>query len=250
MTAQGSLDMLRRLAALTTCVVLLGVVPTGSLYVTTLPTGSDIWVDGTYVGRSPVFADALAAGRHTVGLAHAGWTAQQIDVTIVAAQTTLSALRLEPAKAGMPLADGTIAIHGVAPKTAYIDGLEAKREKDGTLVAAAGTHELTLITAQGKLTRTITVWPQARTDVVLQADTTPTRPVVVAPADDYLPAESIVIDGDRVVIHAPGHEVLARMGSTSYRVDGKTLEYTSAPTLIGKRLYLPLDLLTSLGGSP
>jgi hypothetical protein len=241
--------MLRRLAALATCVVFLGAVPTGSLYVTTLPTGSDIWVDGTYIGRSPVFADALAAGRHTVGLAHAGWTAQQIDVTVIAAQTTLSALRLEPAKTGTPLADGTIAIHGVAVKTAYVDGLQPKREKDGALIAAAGSHELTLMTAQGKLTRTITVWPQARTDVVLQPDTTPTRPVVVAPADDYLPADAIIIDGDKVVIRAPGHEVIARIGSTSYRVDGKTLDYASAPTLIGKRLYLPLDLLAALAGS-
>jgi len=40
--------MLRRLAAIAACVIFLAAVPTGSLYVTTLPTGADVWIDGTY----------------------------------------------------------------------------------------------------------------------------------------------------------------------------------------------------------
>ena len=241
--------MLRRLAACAACVVFLAVVPTGSLYVTTLPAGADIWVDGTYVGRSPVFADALPAGRHTLGLAHAGWEAQQVEVTVVAAETTLSALRLEPAKAGTPLLGGTLAIHGVDVSAALIDGVPVRREKDGSYAAAAGRHELTVTTPRGRLTRTVTVWPQTRTDVVLQTGTAQPRPVVVAPADDYLPQSAVVIDGDKIVIHAPGHEAIARLGSTTYRLDGRNVDFASSPTLIGQRLYLPIDLLTALTGA-
>jgi hypothetical protein len=195
-----------------------------------------------------VFADALSAGRHTVGLAHAGWTAQQVDVTVVAAQTTLTALRLEPAKASGPAPDGTIALHGTAVKAAFLDGLAVQYDKNGNVAASPGSHELSVLTARGKVTRTITVWPNLRTDVVLQADVAPARPVVVAPADDYLAPGSVIIDGDRFVIHAPGHEAVARIGSTTYRVDGRTVEYASAPALIGKRLYLPIDLLAMLTG--
>jgi hypothetical protein len=238
--------MLRRLAAVAACVVFLAAVPTGSLYVTTLPAGADVWVDGTYVGRSPVFADALPAGRHTIGLARSGWTAQQVDVTVVPSQTALSSVRLDPAKTGPAAGPGSIVILGIATLGITLDGLPAKPGKDGSIGAAAGVHDLTVETAHGKLSRTITVWPQTRTDVVLQPETSPARPVVVAPADDYLPADAVRIDGDRIVIHAPGHEAIGKMGSTTYRLDGRLVEYPSAPTLIGRRIYLPIELLTAL----
>ncbi len=80
MTDQGSQRLLRRLAAAVVCVLLLAAVPTGSLYVTTLPTGADVWIDGTYVGRSPLVLGGLAGGRHTVGLTKTGWDPLQLDV--------------------------------------------------------------------------------------------------------------------------------------------------------------------------
>ena len=132
---------------------------------------------------------------------------------------------------------------------ALIDGVAVPRGKDGTYPASAGNHELSVRTARGRLTRSVTVWPQTRTDVMLQTNAPSVRPIVVAPADDYLSPGSIVIDGDKIVIHAPGHEATARVGSTTYRVDGRTLEYASPPTLIGQRLYLPIDLLTALTAS-
>jgi hypothetical protein len=88
-----------------------------------------------------------------------------------------------------------------------------------------------------------------RTDVVIQPDADTTRPSVIAPADDYFPASAIRIDGERVVIKYGGHTAVGRLGSTTYRVDGRSVEYDSAPTLIGSRLYLPIALLTALGGS-
>ncbi|GAC1620130.1 MAG: hypothetical protein NVS4B13_11740 [Candidatus Elarobacter sp.] len=94
------------------------------------------------------------------------------------------------------------------------------------------------------------VWPQTRTDVVLQPAAEAARPSVVAPAEDYVPRSALRIDGERVVIRYGGHEVVGRLGITTYRVDGKPVDYGEAPTMIGPRLYLPLDLLTTLFSGP
>lgn len=237
--------MLRRLAALVACVVFLAAVPTGSLYVTTLPASADVWIDGTYVGRSPLVLDALTTGHHTIGLAKAGWNAEQLDVTIVAGQTTLSSVRLAKANGGAA-APGSIALHGLPADETYLDGKPVKLAKDGTIPAAAGQHQIAVHTPRGRITRTVTVWPQMRTDVVVQPDAQPVRPSVVAPADDYVPAEAIRIDGEKIVIRFNKHEAIGHLGSTTYRFDGRPVEYDSAPTVIGTRLYLPIGLLTSI----
>jgi hypothetical protein len=238
--------MLRRLAAAVVCVLLLAAVPTGSLYVTTLPTGADVWIDGTYVGRSPLVLGALAGGRHTVGLTKTGWDPLQLDVSVLTGQTTLSSTRLERAKSGglHPL-PGWIALHGTV-RAAFVDGFPAVPAKDGTIAVAAGTHELTARTPRGKVTRAVMVWPGTRTEVVLQPEAEVVRPSVVAPAEDYMPRGAIQLVGEKVVVRYRGHEVIGHIGSTSYRVDGKTVDYGEAPTMIGSRLYLPLDLLTTL----
>lgn len=242
--------MLRRLAALMACVLLLALVPTGSVYVTTLPSGADVWVDGTYVGRSPLVVDGLATGRHSVNLSMAGWQGQQLDVSVVSAQTALSSARLERlagAKTRPPL--GSIALHGLVPGVTLLDGMPVAPAKDGTIPAGTGTHQLVVRTPRGRVTRTVTVWPQTRTDVVLSEDVERTRPTVVAPAEDFLPKSAVRIDGERVVLKFGNHEVVGRLGSTSYRVDGRQADYDAAPTLIGPRLYLPLELLTMLAGN-
>ncbi len=92
----------------------------------------------------------------------------------------------------------------------------------------------------------MTVWPQTRTDVVLTPDIEPPRPSVVAPAEDYMPKSAIQVVGEKVVVRYGGHEVVAHLGLTTYRIDGKLADYGEAPTMIGSRLYLPLDLLTML----
>lgn len=240
--------MLRRLAALAACGLLLAIAATGSVYVTTLPAGADVWLDGTYVGRTPLVLDALTAGRHTVGLTKSGWNPRQLDVTIETGQTTLSSTRLERAREpNLHQPSGSIAFHGLRVLGVHIDGAPAKPAADGTYAAAAGTHLVAVETARGPITRNVSVWPQTRTDVVLSADA-PVRPSVVAPAEDFLPKGAVRLEGERISIHYGGHEVLARLGETSYRVDGHTVEYDSAPTLIGSRIYLPIDLLTTLFG--
>ena len=238
--------MLRRLAAVAVCVMCLAAVPTGSLYVTTLPSGADVWIDGTYAGRSPLVLGGLGTGRHTVSLTKTGWNPLQLEVSVVASQTALSSTKLDPARSTGVRLPGSLAIHGVQPDAAFVDGVVTTPSKDGTYPVPAGTHELAVRTARGRFTRTVTVWPQTRTDVVIQPDVQPPRPSVVAPAEDYVPRSAIRLAGTQVVIRYGGHELVGRLGVTSYRLDGKTVEYAEAPTMIGPRLYLPLDLLTTL----
>jgi PEGA domain len=246
MTAQGSIDMLRRLAAVVVCLVCIAAAPTGSLYVTTLPSGADVWIDGTYAGRSPLVLGGLAAGRHTVSLTKTGWNPLQLEVAVIASQTTLSSTKLEPARSGGFKPPGSIAIHGVQPDAAFVDGIVATPAKDGTYPVPAGTHELAVRTAHGRITRTVTVWPQTRTDVVIQSEIQPPRPSVIAPAEDYVPRSAIRLAGEKIVIRYGGHELIGHLGVTSYRLDGKNVDYAEAPTMIGPRLYLPLDLLNTL----
>lgn len=226
---------------------LLGAVPTGALYVTTLPTGVDVWLDGTYVGHSPVVLDALAAGRHTVSLNRTGWLSQDIDVSVVAGITSLSSVALtRTGSRTVRGADGSFSIKGLAPRSLLFDGVALVPDSSGTYLAASGTHEIVAQTANGKMTRTITIYPDMRTDVVLRDDDTATRSAVVAPASDYLPAGAVRIEGARVTIHYERHAVDATLGSSSYHFDGRSVSFDTAPTLIGAALYLPLELLKQL----
>ena len=72
------------------------------------------------------------------------------------------------------------------------------------------------------------------------------RSVVIAPADDYLPASAVHFTGSRLAIHYAGHDVVAHLGTTAYSIDKRSAWYDSPPTVIKNRIYLPLELLTML----
>jgi PEGA domain len=232
-------------ALVVAAVALLGAAPTGAIFVTSLPSGADVWLDGTYVGRSPVVVDALPVGAHHLTLTRTGWTPEDATVAITAAQTqTTSVVLVRDGKTAE--GSGTIAIHATDRLGAVtIDGAPVVPAKDGTLAANSGTHDVTIALPQGKQTRTVTVYPQTRTDVVLGADTL-LRSIVIAPADDYLPAAAVKLDGTRLVVRYAGHEVIGRLGTTSYTIDKRIASYDAPPTVIRNRIYLPLELLTML----
>jgi hypothetical protein len=244
--------MFLRLASLAACALffLLAAVPTGALYVTTLPTNADVWLDGTYVGHSPVILDALAAGRHTVSLNRTGWQSQDIDVSVVAGTTALSSVALtRTGSRSVRGSEGSFTIKGVATRSLLLDGAPLAADGTGAYVVASGTHELVAQTAAGKMTRTITIYPDMRTDVVLRDESALTRSAVVAPISVYLPPAAVKIEGVRVTIRYERHAVDAVIGSPSYRFDGRNVSFDAAPTLIGAELYLPLELLKQLTAS-
>jgi hypothetical protein len=227
-------------------VALLGAAPTGAIFVTTLPSGADVWLDGTYMGRSPVVVDALAVGAHHLTLTRTGWTPEDLAVAIAPAQTQTTSVVLVRDGTSTSESPGTIAIHSADKLGAVtVDGQPAAAAKDGTFPVSAGTHDVTIALAQGKQTRTVTVYPQTRTDVVLGTDAAP-RTIVIAPADDYLPASAFHLDGTRLGVHYGGHDVVAHLGTTTYTIDGHATAYDAPTTLIRNRVYLPLELLTML----
>lgn len=243
--------MFPRLAApavLCALLVLLGAVPTGALYVTSLPTDADVWLDGTYVGHSPVVLDALAAGRHTVSLNRTGWVSADVDVSVVAGTTSLSSVVLtRTGGSSTPRgAGGSIVLKGLPTKSVQIDGTAGAPDRTGAYAVASGTHELVAMTAAGKMTRTVTVYPEMSTEVVLREEDTSTRSAVVAPASDFLPAAAVKVEGTRVTVRYEHHAVDAMLGSSSYRLDGHEANYDAAPTVINGALYLPLELLKQL----
>ncbi len=198
------------------------------------------------MGRSPVVVDALAVGAHHVTLTRTGWTPEELAVAIAPAQTQTTSVVLVRDGTSTSEGSGSIAIHSPDKLgSVTIDGQPAPAAKDGAIPVSAGTHDVTIAAAQGKQTRTVTVYPQTRTDVVLGTDAAP-RAIVIAPADDYLPASAFHLDGTRLGVHYGGHDVVAHLGTTTYTIDGHTTAYDAPPTLIRNRVYLPLELLTML----
>jgi hypothetical protein len=229
-------------------VALLGAAaPTGAIFITTLPSAADVWLDGTYMGHTPVLVDALTAGAHHLTLTRTGWTPADLAVAIAPAQTqTTSVVLVRDGTTSE--GSGSIAVLSALPDRVAaiaIDGQPAVPGKDGSIAVAAGTHDVTIAAAQGKQTRTVTVYPQTRTVVVLSADEAP-RSIVIAPADDYLPVSAYHLVGPRLVVRYGGHEVIAHLGTTTYTIDRHAVSYDAPPTLIRNRVYLPLELLTML----
>ena len=236
---------LARVAALGAAIAFLGAAPTGALYITTLPSMADVWVDGTYVGHSPLVLDALASGRHSVSLTKTGWQSQDLDVTILASGTSLSSVQLVRAPKGLRPSGGWFVVHGSNVRSVSLDGEPLVPDKLGVYSASSGAHQLVALGATGRITREITIYPDMRTDVIVR-DSQPARSAVVAPALDFLAADSIKIDSSKLVIHSGGHDVIGRFGSTSFRIDGRATDFDAAPTFIGGKLFLPLELLTQI----
>jgi hypothetical protein len=237
--------MFRRFLALAACVALLGAAPTGALYVTTLPSAADVWIDGAYAGRTPMLLDDLGMGRHRLSITRAGWKTQDLAVSVVAGTTSLSIVQLERAAGRAPQATGSLVVRGNDVRVLRIDGMAEKPDAAGAYVLSAGAHEVETQTPRGTITSTVTIYPDVRTAVVLQSDAD-ISPAVVAPAEDYLSPDAVSVTGARVTIRSAGHSVAARIGSVAYRIDGRGATYDAAPTLIGGKLYLPLALLTFL----
>jgi len=227
---------------------------TGATYVTTLPTGAEVWCDGTYVGRSPLLVDGLGEGRHALSILKPGWSAQESSVTVLRGTIAMSSTRLAPAKHQTPGADassvGTLVLRDVpAGANVALDGKPLSAPASKSYALSAGTHDVTLTTAHGHSTRSVIVYPDLTTDVILhESIARRDRSGVVAPAEDYLPTNAFTVDGRRIVIRYGGHVVIARFGEAVYRIDGAPTDFDSAPEAIGGKLYLPLALLEKLSG--
>ncbi|MFA5222417.1 MAG: PEGA domain-containing protein, partial [Methanoregula sp.] len=69
---------------------------TGSLAITSDPAGASVLVDGKITGMTPVTADNLTAGNHTVAVSLDGYLPLQQVVTVIPGQTLPIAIGLSP----------------------------------------------------------------------------------------------------------------------------------------------------------
>jgi hypothetical protein len=224
--------------------------PAGAIFVSTLPAGADVWIDGTYVGRSPALIAALPPGKHAVTLTKTGWVVQELDVEVKPASTALSVVELSarPARAGETRATGTYVLRGV-PKGAkvLVDGVPAAADGLTPVALGAGVHRASVLTERGRTTLPFEIVPDTNTEVVLHEPAgEESRSAVVAPASEYLPADACVVEGKKIVVRYSGHVVVAHFGENVVRFDGQPVSYAGAPHLIGAKLYLPLELLERL----
>jgi hypothetical protein len=221
----------------------------GGVYVATLPDAADVWLDGSYVGRSPVLLDGLTPGRHTLTVSRFGWDSQDTSLDIAAGGLAGTLLQLNRTAGGRP-GTGRLQLHGAAPATAMMDGAPLKLDAHGGAIVPSGPHFVVVHTPKGRFDRTVRVFPEMTTDLVLaEPRTTETKSSVVAPAEDYLPASAYKVTGNRVLVKFRTHVVTARVGDTNYVMDGKLVAFDAAPVLLHDKLYLPLALLVAVAGA-
>lgn len=68
----------------------------GSLYVTTMPSGADIYVDGRYIAESPSTVPGLSPGSHSVRLHKAGYDEYVSTATVSSGRQTSVTVTLSP----------------------------------------------------------------------------------------------------------------------------------------------------------
>jgi hypothetical protein len=224
----------------------------GAIYLTTLPTGADAWVDGAYVGRTPVLIDALSSGKHTITAAKTGWVSRELHVVVgdrQALQFVDAQLDRDPT---IPASDGTLALHARTPiKSVSIDGTAMRPSPGGRLDLAAGDHALVVETPGGRFARHISIYPGTTTNVVVRAGGEGgDQAVVVAPTSNYLPAQDVALDGKRITIRYNGHVATGTLGNATMVIDGDPMTFDTAPAEIGGKLFLPLDLYVRIGAVP
>lgn len=217
---------------------------------TTLPSSAEVWLDGTYIGRSPALVGGLTPGRHAVTVTKSGWALRELDVNVAADATAFASTRLL-AGARTP---GSGALGSVVLRAVPSGAKLALDDAPLSFVAgqpqpvAAGAHHLSVTTPQGKTTLALDVLPDTTTNVVVHSPHAGTRSAVLAPAEDYLPTDAFTLAATKIVIHYAGHVVIARLGDVTVRYDGVSETYDSAAEQIGTKLYLPLGLLQKLAG--
>lgn len=226
----------------------------GGAFVTTLPLGADVWVDGAYVGHTPAFVDLLAAGSHTIVVTRTGWAAQSATVQVGVGQVVSLSLVLQRTNALLAGARGygTLDVRGSpAGATVYVDGAKIGVIPASAQKVPAGYHIVTLVGKPSeRTTRDVNVYPDTTTTVSITAGGPGGPPGdILEPVSLYIPAENVRTIGGQVTIKYRGSELRCALGSRAYTLNGKEGLLSSAPTLLGGKLYLPRSLLEHIAGA-
>ncbi|MDQ2871505.1 MAG: PEGA domain-containing protein [Candidatus Eremiobacteraeota bacterium] len=222
----------------------------GSLYLSSLPGAADVWVDGSYIGRTPVLLTGLKAGRHTVTVTKTGWKVSEDDQQISVGVTTMASVQLDPLRSTHPpRGRGQIAMHGLKPDARVSFDGGASQVLRQTYDEPVGTHNVVVREPKERFDRTVEVYPNEATHVLYRSPLADTHNAVVAPASDYFPEKAAAIGaGGRLVIHWGGHRVIGRIGDARFSVDRRVVIYDAPAGMVRGKLYLPLDLILAITG--
>jgi hypothetical protein len=143
------------------------------MYVTTLPAGADVWLDGMYIGHSPKLVDGLTIGRHSLSVAKAGWQGRDLPVTIPeSGGPVIASLALERSEATIaPRGIGRLVLHTneAPPSSIIVDGSPVALSK-GACDLPAGSHVVVIQTRYGRVTRRVTIYGEMSTDMIVREE--------------------------------------------------------------------------------
>ena len=227
----------------------------GSVYVTTLPPGASVWVDGNYLGDTPLFVDGLDVGHHGLTLTRSGWQPQSTGIDVVAGRVAsvnaVLSVSAPQTHDGQQRAKGNLSIHGAAGAKIFLDGVPLTAPYEAQ-PATAGEHILLVQRGAQKTTMSIRVYPETTTTVSLaprasSSDEGGAEDMLAALAD-YVPPNDFTVNGDDIEVHHNGVELQCAVGSRSYLLNGRPGSLSVAPAMVGGKPYLPMSLLTRIAG--
>ena len=223
------------------------ILPFGGIYVTSLPSGADVWVDGSYVGRTPVLIDGLRSGKHAVTITKSGWRVSELDQDVAAGSIGAATIQLSPIDP--PMSRGSVELHGLDASAKISFDHQAWHAPEARFDLPSGEHHLSVKETKARFERDITIFPDQTTHVMFRAPSADTRAAVVAALENYIPASASKIEGERITVKWGGHLVTGKLGDAKFMVDGKAVTYDAPAGMVNGRLYLPLDLIESITGS-
>ncbi|HLJ84159.1 MAG TPA: PEGA domain-containing protein [Candidatus Eremiobacteraceae bacterium] len=232
--------------------------PHGGAYITTLPAGAEVWLDGSYLGRTPAFVDDLLPGRHALTVSRSGWNVAtaSFDVSVgQAATVSLVLSHIASASNGAAGSPGTLDVRGTSGDAVYIDGASAGTLPLERKELKSGFHIVTVVGKQtGRVTRVVEVFPDTASVISVAAPASGSTETaqaddVLAPLASYVPDASVVVSGNAVDIHAHRLELQCTIGSRDYVMNGKAGSLPIAAALVAGKIYLPLSLLQRISAA-
>jgi len=144
-------------------------VQTGSLEITSSPSGATIFLNGEPRGTTPRTIDDLTAGPYDLRLQHEGYT----DWT---GSASVRARNVRRISAELTARTGTLRILAQPWGTIYVNGNVQARNADiwVSTTLSPGSHEITAVhPALGRQTRTVTVRPESTVSVTIDLQRPP-----------------------------------------------------------------------------
>jgi hypothetical protein len=225
----------------------------GGAFVTSLPLGADIWIDGAYLGRTPAFVDLLSSGKHSIVVTRTGWAAQAATIQVDIGQVIPVSLVLQRTMTALSSNHdfGTLDVRGSpAGASVFVDGLKVGVVPATRAKISAGYHIVSLVAKPAeRALRDVNVYPDTTTTVSITAgESGGPAGDILEPVSSYIPAGNVTVSGSQIGIKYHGSDLRCTLGSRSYTLNGKEGLLPMAPTMLGGKLYLPQSLLQHLTG--